>query len=119
VKVAAGDVALLPAGTGHCRIEADGDFLVIGAYPPRQDFRVCRTAPTTETIQTIAKLGFPKSDPIGGADGALKRLWVRSWRCREAGSGTARGGNAKRAVAHDRPCFGAARAPETGNNNAG
>jgi uncharacterized protein YjlB len=77
VRVAAGDVALLPAGTGHCRIAADADFLVIGAYPPRQDYRTCRAAPTVETIRTIAELGFPQADPVGGVGGALRRLWSR------------------------------------------
>jgi uncharacterized protein YjlB len=75
VQVMAGDVALLPAGTGHCRIEASADFLVVGGYPPGQGGEVCRKAATPDMLQEIAKTPFPASDPVGGTDGAVPRVW--------------------------------------------
>lgn len=75
VEVRGGDIALLPAGTGHCNLGSDADFTVIGAYPPEQDFDILRAAPTPEQLARIQSLPFPMTDPVQGKGGALSREW--------------------------------------------
>jgi uncharacterized protein YjlB len=78
VTVHAGDLLALPAGTGHCRITASDDFLVIGAYPENERWDICRTAATPEVLERMRHVRFPASDPLTGASGALPKLWLQS-----------------------------------------
>src|SRR5262245_46775317 len=75
VAVSAGDVALLPAGTGHFRLEASRDFLVVGAYPPGQTADLCRGAATPQMLARIARVPFPAADPVHGLQPPLGAHW--------------------------------------------
>src|ERR1700733_1271606 len=76
ITVHAGDIAVLPTGTGHCRLTASDDFLVIGAYPPEEHWDICRTAATPEVFARMRRVSFPASDPVTGPSGALPKLWT-------------------------------------------
>jgi len=77
--VSAGDVAILPAGTGHQCLSASRDFSVVGAYPPGPKMQI--TLPTPENhrkaLKTIAEVKLPRTDPVAGERGPLVRLWNR------------------------------------------
>jgi uncharacterized protein YjlB len=75
ISVNAGDCLVLPAGTGHMRIDASRDFLVVGAYPPGQDADICTSAPSEKQRARIEALARPQTDPLEGAGGALLRFW--------------------------------------------
>lgn len=75
IKVRPGQVLIIPAGVGHRRLEADEDFLVVGAYPAGQDWDLCKDAAKDATRKRIAHLPIPASDPVAGRDGLLTRLW--------------------------------------------
>jgi uncharacterized protein YjlB len=74
-----GDVAILPAGTGHQRLSASEDFCVVGAYPPGPPMQITRPTPENhaKALKTIPEVKLPKTDPVMGAEGPLVGLWTR------------------------------------------
>ena len=75
-----GDVAILPAGTGHQCLRASKDFSVVGAYPPGEKMQVTRPTPENHVraLKTIPEVALPDSDPLLGRDGPLVKLWNRA-----------------------------------------
>src|ERR1700712_649766 len=75
--ISAGDVAILPAGTGHQCLSASENFCVVGAYPPGAKMHVTRPTPENhaKALHTIPTVKLPTTDPVMGANGALVRLW--------------------------------------------
>ncbi len=73
-----GDVAILPAGTGHQGLWVSPDLVVIGAYPKNGKYDLCRgsKAEHAKALSTIPKVPLPESDPVYGKDGPLLRLWA-------------------------------------------
>jgi uncharacterized protein YjlB len=74
----AGDVVVLPAGTGHRLIDASRNFLVVGAYPEGGTYDECTdTRERVDATKRIARVRKPYKDPVHGARGPLIRLWRR------------------------------------------
>jgi uncharacterized protein YjlB len=76
LDLCAGDVMILPAGTGHQLVRATGDFLVVGAYPRGQEERdIQKEAPDEILLSQIASVPLPKSDPVFGEQGPIFSNW--------------------------------------------
>lgn len=77
IDVQAGDMVVLPAGTGHCRLSASDDFKVVGAYPAGQeDYDTCtQKDDPEEKEQNIRQVPLPDNDPVSGENGPLMEHW--------------------------------------------
>lgn len=78
VELARGDVVILPAGTGHCRVSASADFALTAAYPPdQQDWDLCRPGETDPDAarERIARVSLPSADPVLGPQAGLTAHW--------------------------------------------
>lgn len=82
VDLKVGDVVVLPAGTGHQRIHATADLVVIGAYPPTGTYDLCRgsKAEHAKATAAIPQVPLPASDPVHGKGGPLVKLWAAETR---------------------------------------
>ena len=78
VELAAGDVAILPAGTGHQCLQAQrrsprrsAPIRKNGEY----DLLPRRKAEHAAALKTIPHVPLPDTDPVYGKDGPLVILW--------------------------------------------
>jgi len=76
VDVGPGDVVVIPAGVGHCRLAGKG-LSVVGAYPTGSSVDLRRAEPADLRVaqQLIASVPLPEQDPVHGRNGPLVSLW--------------------------------------------
>ncbi len=79
VTLEAGDVVVLPAGTGHKRLASSPDLLVIGGYPEGQEAYTTRRAGDggADVATRCAAVALPTQDPVAGTNGELVKIWSR------------------------------------------
>ena len=79
VSIETGDVLILPAGTGHRRLEASADFTIVGAYPEGRDYDTLTGRPEERpaSLDRIGAVEKPKTDPVYGMTGPLHEAWTK------------------------------------------
>lgn len=77
LEVKAGDVAVLPAGTGHCNQGSSPDFRVVGGYAGGRswDMNTGKAAERPRVLENIQQVPLPETDPVYGESGPLLDLW--------------------------------------------
>jgi uncharacterized protein YjlB len=76
IELTQGDVAVLPAGTGHQCLSHSHDLMVIGAYPRTGRYDLCRDSKGDhdKALLSIPQVPLPDTDPVFGKTGPLLRL---------------------------------------------
>lgn len=77
LTVQTGDVLLLPAGTGHKKLECSNDFKIVGAYPEGMSYNVKtgEEGDRPEVLRDIEQVPLPMTDPIFGNKGPIFDYW--------------------------------------------
>ena len=78
ITLAAGDVAVIPAGVAHKNESQSSDFAVVGAYPTgtSPDMQYGKSGERPGVDRNIARVAKPPLDPVAGKEGALLTLWL-------------------------------------------
>lgn len=74
----AGDVIVLPAGTGHKKLSSRGELGIVGAYPLGQHPDTCTPllSDAKRNMTAIAAVPLPECDPVHGENGPLFTHWI-------------------------------------------
>jgi uncharacterized protein YjlB len=77
IRLRAGDVVILPAGTGHQCLSKSGDLLVVGAYAASGAYDECKGSGEEHerALKSIQHVRLPAKDPVYGAGGPLLEIW--------------------------------------------
>ncbi|MCF8496742.1 MAG: cupin domain-containing protein [Alphaproteobacteria bacterium] len=77
IDLEAGDLLVLPAGTGHKMLSQSETLVVVGAYPAGQEhYDICKSqVECPEAKDRIASLAAPQNDPFYGTPGPLPTIW--------------------------------------------
>jgi uncharacterized protein YjlB len=83
VRLTAGDVLVLPAGTSHTRLANSSDSQMVGGYPEGRDWDLIRDERVTESearaaLKLIGSLPIPARDPATGEPMTLWRQAPRT-----------------------------------------
>jgi len=75
--IQAGDVILIPAGVGHCRLSSSRNFQVVGAYAGGSSYDLCRGKPgeRPQVLDNIGNVPMPDCDPVTGKPDPLYQHW--------------------------------------------
>ena len=76
INIQAGDIIVIPAGTGHKNLESD-DLGVVGAYPDGMMYDLMRGEPgeRPQADKHIAAVPVPEQDPLLGRNNGLIKIW--------------------------------------------
>lgn len=77
-RVEPGDAIVLPAGTGHRRMDSGDGFAICGGYPPGQESYATVRADGPypgDHPRRIAEVPLPRTDPVYGDAGPLLSAW--------------------------------------------